>query len=210
MSSLAGAQSGGALSAPLTGADEASAAERSAKRGPSRVILHISRHSVAGEKIRASGRVRPRGRRWVTVRIRGLAKKTVRTRRNGRFRVGFRANRLGSYKAFASVSYTKRLKHDRTPPKRVNVYRYAHASYYGPGFYGNRTACGQTLSRGTVGVAHKTLPCGTKVTFRNAGRTVRIRVIDRGPYVAGRDYDLTEAAKERLRFGSTGTVLATK
>ena len=62
---------------------------------------------------------------------------------------------------------------------------------------------------GTMGVANKTLPCGTKVKLRYHGRTVTVPVIDRGPYVAGRDYDLTEAAKRcGSGFPGVGTVLA--
>src|SRR3712207_9322983 len=63
---------------------------------------------------------------------------------------------------------------------RVNVYRVALASWYGPGLYGNRTGCGGRLTYGKLGVAHKSLPCGTKVTFRHRGRSVRVPVIDRG------------------------------
>lgn len=64
------------------------------------------------------------------------------------------------------------------------------ATWYGPGFYGNRTACGQILHTWTRGVAHRELRCGTKVTIRRWGRTVRVRVIDRGPYSAA-TFDLT-------------------
>ena len=67
------------------------------------------------------------------------------------------------------------------------------ASWYGPGFYGNRTACGQTYTPEIVGVAHRTLPCGTLVTLVYRGRTVTVPVIDRGPYVAGRTLDLSNA-----------------
>jgi rare lipoprotein A len=68
-----------------------------------------------------------------------------------------------------------------------------NVSWYGPGFYGNRTACGVALTRGLIGVAHRTLPCGSKVTFKNPrnGRVVTARVVDRGPYVSGRQWDLT-------------------
>ena len=55
-----------------------------------------------------------------------------------------------------------------------------------------------------MGVANKTLPCGTLVTLRYDGRTVRVAVIDRGPYVAGREFDLTEATKQALGFGGVG------
>ena len=72
------------------------------------------------------------------------------------------------------------------------------ASWYGPGFYGNRTACGQTYSQAIFGVAHRTLPCGTLVTLTYGGRTVTVPVIDRGPYVAGRSLDLSYATKLAL------------
>ena len=85
-----------------------------------------------------------------------------------------------------------------------------NVSWYGPGFYGKRTACGHAYTESIIGVAHKTLPCGTKVKLRYRGRSVTVPVIDRGPYVPGRDYDLTEAVKERLRFPGVGTVLATR
>ena len=61
-----------------------------------------------------------------------------------------------------------------------------------------------------MGVANKTLPCGAKVTLRHRGHTVTVRVIDRGPYAGDREYDLTAATKNKLGFGSTGTVLTTR
>lgn len=72
------------------------------------------------------------------------------------------------------------------------------ASWYGPGFYGNRTACGQTYSAEILGVAHRTLPCGTLVTLSYGPRTLTVPVIDRGPYVAGRTLDLSYATKVAL------------
>jgi hypothetical protein len=69
---------------------------------------------------------------------------------------------------------------------RLNVYHLAGASWYGGG---GGLACGGTLTDGTLGVANKTLPCGTLVTLRYGGHTLRVPVIDRGPYVAGREYD---------------------
>ena len=93
---------------------------------------------------------------------------------------------------------------------RLNVYRYALASWYGPGFYGRRTGCGGTLGYSELGVAHKTLPCGTKVTLRHRGRRVRVPVIDRGPYVGAREYDLTGATARKLRFRGHGSILTTR
>ena len=84
----------------------------------------------------------------------------------------------------------------------------SNISWYGPGFYGNGGACGMLgpdgLTPDTVGVAHKTLPCGTRVTFRYNGKTVTTQVIDRGPYVAGRTWDMTHGLCELLDHCFTG------
>src|SRR5256885_16338680 len=64
------------------------------------------------------------------------------------------------------------------------------ATYYGPGLYGNRTACGQTLTPDLQGVAHRSLPCGTMVEFEWHGRTVTVPVVDRGPYGNDAELDL--------------------
>jgi hypothetical protein len=80
-------------------------------------------------------------------------------------------------------------------------------SWYGPGLYGNRGACGLIpggIQADTIGVAHRTLPCGTKVTFRYNGRTVTTMVIDRGPYVAGRIWDMTHGLCAALGHCFTG------
>jgi hypothetical protein len=81
-------------------------------------------------------------------------------------------------------------------------------SWYGPGFYGSGTACGQRYTREIMGVAHRTLPCGTRVTFRNPanGRQVTVPVIDRGPYVAGRTWDMSRAMCEALDHCYTGSI----
>ena len=74
----------------------------------------------------------------------------------------------------------------------------ALASWYGPGFFGKSTACGQSYTPETVGVAHRTLPCGTLLTLAHDGRAVTVPVIDRGPFVAGRILDLTSATRSAL------------
>jgi rare lipoprotein A len=93
---------------------------------------------------------------------------------------------------------------------RVNAYRLASASWYGPGLYGNHLGCGGRLTPGRLGVAHKSLPCGSKLTLRKGSRTVNVRVIDRGPYVAGREFDLTEATARKLHFHGHGAILTTR
>jgi rare lipoprotein A (peptidoglycan hydrolase) len=86
------------------------------------------------------------------------------------------------------------------------TWRYGGASWYGPGLWGRQTACGQTLQPGTMGVAHKKLPCGTAVKFVYHGSTVVTQVIDRGPYVDGRAWDLTKAVSDALGFEGVGKV----
>ena len=90
---------------------------------------------------------------------------------------------------------------------RVKVFRNALVSWYGPGFYGGPLACGGApLGVNQLGVANKTLPCGTMVTIRYNGHQVRVPVIDRGPYVGDREFDLTGATARALRFDGVGVV----
>ena len=74
------------------------------------------------------------------------------------------------------------------------------ASWYGPGFYGRRTASGETLRRGTFTAAHRTLPFGTlvRVTNLSNGRSVVVRINDRGPFVGKRVIDLSRGAAQAV------------
>jgi hypothetical protein len=121
----------------------------------------------------------------------------------GRFRLRYVARRTGSQSVrlrFAGDTFhlgsSRRL-------GRLSVYRAVEASWYGGG---GGLACGGSLAATTMGVANRTLPCRTLVTLRYNGRTVRVPVIDRGPYVGSREFDLTEATKQALGFGDTGVV----
>jgi rare lipoprotein A (peptidoglycan hydrolase) len=80
------------------------------------------------------------------------------------------------------------------------------ATYYGPGLWGNRTACGQVLRRRTVGVAHRTFACGTRLAVYANGRLVILTVIDRGPYHSGVWIDLTAAAAQKLHLSGNSSV----
>jgi hypothetical protein len=91
----------------------------------------------------------------------------------------------------------------QTRPKLLALMRLRRTTWYGPGLYGNRTACGATLRRSTLGVAHRTLPCGTPVTFYHRGRFVTVSVIDRGPFRRGVEWDLTAAAAKALGMAAT-------
>jgi rare lipoprotein A (RlpA)-like double-psi beta-barrel protein/putative peptidoglycan binding protein len=97
---------------------------------------------------------------------------------------------------------------DRTRKKIVRTMPKSVASWYGPGFFGQRTACGKKLSRRTIGVAHRHLPCGTRVTLKYRGRYVRARVIDRGPYTRGVRWDLTQKTARKLHLTTTDTIRA--
>lgn len=84
--------------------------------------------------------------------------------------------------------------------------RWAGATWYGPGFYGSRTACGQVLRPHTIGVAHRNLPCGTTVKFVYHGHAIVTQVIDRGPYSRGNSWDLTNGARRALDFNGSGRI----
>lgn len=167
----------------------------------------------AGHRVAVTGDVRPA--------VRGAAA-TLQLRRHGRWKRldRDRTARTGHYilhrRMRAPLSAPARLlvrAHGARTHRRLgrlNAYRVAFASWYGPGLYGNRLGCGGTLTAGRLGVAHKTLPCGTRVTLRHGRRQLRVPVIDRGPYVAGREYDLTAATARRLRFHGHGAILSTR
>jgi len=84
------------------------------------------------------------------------------------------------------------------PPPPATTSTTVVASYFGPGLYGSRTACGQTLTTTLLGVAHRTLPCGSLVHLAYAGNEVTVPVVDRGPVILSREFDLTYATKIAL------------
>lgn len=78
------------------------------------------------------------------------------------------------------------------------------ATWFGPGFYGQKTACGQTMTPVVVGVASRTLPCGTLVLVNYKGHKLTVPVIDRGPYAKnGAIWDLTAGAASALTITET-------
>jgi len=169
-----------------------------------RLNVRLGRRAVVRGRIQPAGstvalQIRRRGR-WVTL-------DRDRTGTQGRYVLRDRLRRPMSVRARVKVS---RGPGGTRGIGRLNVYRHALASWYGPGFYGQRTGCGGRLGWSQLGVAHKTLPCGTQVTLRHRGRVVRVPVIDRGPYVGAREYDLTATTARRLRFAGHGSILTTR
>ena len=93
----------------------------------------------------------------------------------------------------------------KTVPDVVKIIT-GEASWYGPGFYGNRTASGEIYRPGTMTAAHRTLPFGTKVRVTNLwnGRSAVIRINDRGPFVGHRVIDLGHGAASSLGLTASG------
>jgi len=149
---------------------------------------------LAGKTI-AIERRRSRRKGWAPVA-------SVRVKENGRFGARWKPGAAGRHQLRAVPARASSARSTRaraaSEVARVTVYRRVMATWYGPGFYGNRTACGQRLTKRTQGVAHKTLPCGTKVAIRVNGRSTVVPVIDRGPYARGIAYDLTYATSRSL------------
>src|SRR4051794_10623751 len=156
-----------------------------------------SRHALGRRRIVLQGLEH---RRWRTLA-------STHTNASGRFELRYTPQRLRS--EVVRVRFGGDAQ-DRATVRRVgrlNVYHLAGASWYGGG---GGLACGGQLTDSTLGGANKTLPCGTLVPLHYGSRTVRVPVIDRGPYVAGREYDLTVATRAALGFGDTGDVWATR
>ena len=137
---------------------------------------------------------------WITVA-------RTQTTAAGSFAAIWRAERTGRFTLRALVSRGSRAGASRTSlTAPVTVYDAAVATLFGPGLFGRRTACGTRLGPETLGLAHRTLPCGTRVEVYFGGRTVVVPVIDRGPFVGGVTWDLTAATAARLNFSGRGYV----
>jgi rare lipoprotein A len=120
---------------------------------------------------------------------------------NGSFSAVWDTNHIGQFSIRALLDAAS-----AAPMVTVTVYLPALATMYGPGFWGDRTACGQTLKKSMIGVANRTLRCGEKVALYYRGRTLIVPVIDRGPYANGASWDLTEATDKALGIPGTATI----
>jgi hypothetical protein len=186
------------LAAPLTHSGRVSVAAR----------LHVRRHGVkalglrrvdirgrlqpgvGGRKVRLEGRS---GRSWHTLAL-------ARTGAGGSFDLHYTPSSVGRQALRVRFRGDSANAWTSAGAGSVTVFHQTVVSWYNDGGY---TGCG---FHAYYGVANKTLPCGTKVTFTNGGRTVTATVDDRGPYVGGRDWDLNENTAAALGFGGVGTV----
>ncbi len=91
-------------------------------------------------------------------------------------------------------------------PGTANGYYTSRAAPYGPSAGHRRTACGGAFTSKTMGVAHPVLPCGVKIYIRFNGKEVLTQVVDRGPNVPGRDFDITKGLADRLGLHGTQTI----
>jgi rare lipoprotein A len=131
----------------------------------------------------------------------------VQARPDGSFVASWHTGRAGQVTIRAELQGTQPPSAAASPPAvSVTVYRRSIATLYGPGFWGHRTACGMILRRHTIGVANRTLPCGTEVQVYWKGSVMTVPVIDRGPYTQGVNWDLTMATARALAMNGTGVI----
>jgi rare lipoprotein A len=147
--------------------------------------------------------------RWVTVA-------TSRIRKAGAFSVSWRTRAARSHDLRLQMLASSRSGHTAvsaanrsakaSTPLRVAVVGETRATWFGPGFYGGKTACGLRLTTAVEGVAHRTLPCGTQVEVRLGGQTAVLPVIDRGPFANRADFDLTKNVADRIGLTGVSTI----
>ena len=123
----------------------------------------------------------------------------------GSFTAAWHPKRPGPLTIRAVINGSQASSAAAAPTLSVTVYRRSTATLYGPGFWGQRTACGKILRRNTIGLANRTLPCGTLVQLYYNGRVITVPVIDRGPYAHGANWDLTMATGRAI--GALTTVV---
>lgn len=131
-----------------------------------------------------------------------------RVRTNERFQIRWRPRHSGrqSVRVVLAPRRAHASRAGTVPVAKLNVYRRAQATYFGPGLFGRMTACGQVLTPLLQGVAHKTLPCGTLVALMYQRREVVVPVVDRGPFNGAFTLDLTQATSDALAFSTAGEI----
>jgi rare lipoprotein A len=115
---------------------------------------------------------------------------------------------LGVVAAAGTAEAKSLRKADGAAPKSARSGQVGQASWYGPGFHGRRTANGETFNAGAYTAAHRYFPFGTrlKVVNKNNGRSVVVRINDRGPFHGGRIIDLSRASAQAIGLSGVGAV----
>ena len=179
---------------------------------PSPFQLSGGGNALLGKKVRFRGAVETRlaGRRVVVQYLDPTTQAWTRQARttvkpDGTFVARWKPRRIGTFRTRALVGGEAQAA-SASPELTLTVFRPAIATWYGPGFYGNTTACGIELTEDLVGVAHRSLPCGTNVAVRYGSRTLVVPVVDRGPFSGEAKWDLTAAAAQQLGFTATDRI----
>jgi hypothetical protein len=145
---------------------------------------------VSGRQVRLEGRA---AGGW-------QALASARTGPRGGFRLRYATGGLGQQQLRVRFAGDRQNGSESAAAGAVTTYRASVASWYDDG---GATACG---FHANFGVANRSLPCGTQVTFHYGGRTVTAVVDDRGPFVGGREWDLNQNVAAALGFGGVDTV----
>jgi rare lipoprotein A len=106
----------------------------------------------------------------------------------------------------ATPAPTPQATEEAAPAGTPATTQFGTASWYGPGFHGQETASGETFDQHALTAAHRTLPLGTEATVTNleTGQSVQVTINDRGPYVKGRQLDLSQAAAKQIGLTKKG------
>ena len=206
LAAIAAALPASALAQAPTGGTQAPSGQ------PSPFAISGGGNALLGKKVRFRGAVEPRfAGHAVLVQYldpatqawRKQARTTVEP--DGTFLARWKARRVGQFRMRALVGGEARTA-SASPELPLTVFRPAIATWYGPGFYGNETACGIEMTKELVGVAHRRLPCGTNVAVRYGSRTLVVPVVDRGPFGGKAKWDLTAAAAQQLGLTHTDRI----
>jgi hypothetical protein len=173
-----------------------------------------ARHSVfVGKALRISGTDRNAANKVVTLETRQgsqpwLSVAAVAVAGDGTFSTSWRPSNDGQFQIRGVLAGASSASDSpsASAPRTVVVYKPATATWYGPGFWGKRTACGQRLTRTMLGVANRHLPCGTEVQLAYRGHTLVAPVVDRGPFAHHAQWDLTAAAAKELHMTVTSRI----
>ena len=175
--------------------------------------LSARRTTFVGQALHVAGNDRNAAGQTVTLETRQgtdpwLAVASVTVAQDGSFSTTWRPSSYGQFqiRGVLAGASTAADSPSSSAPRTVVVYRPGIATWYGPGFFGKRTACGQRLTRTLLGVANRRLPCGTQVQISYRGHTLVAPVIDRGPFARGVQWDLTSATAKKLGMKVTSRI----
>jgi rare lipoprotein A len=201
-------------SAVAASGDGGQAAPSPGSSGPVDPSFALSvRHSLfLGKAVRISGTARDAAGKTIQVQRRDasgawIAVASAPADAGGAFSTVWRPDAAGQFVVRAVVAGVQASDAGAaSPSSTVTVYEPGIATWYGPGFYGKRTACGERLTRTLLGVANRHLPCGTSVAVSYRGHSIVVPVVDRGPFARNAQWDLTGAAAKRLGMTMTSRI----